>query len=169
MACTRIMAIAAGLFAITGCAGDVITSSSSTRGIPPHERSALINGPRLTQIFGTAPDGASPEAVAATMRVPGERNLQPFTVAPLDYTGPRIVIEFNTRSGGPRACTRPTGSAGGPTLVMAVTYCDGRRDISNASVRSAGIVGPSDPAFARVMDRTMQDLLTVEQPRRRSD
>ena len=167
MATGRMLAVMAGLLGLAGCAGDIITSSSAVRGIPSHERSAMVNGPRLVQIIGTPPDGSSPDAVAATMRIPGERNTEPFTVVPTANRGRRIVIEFGTRNGGPRACTRPTGGNNTQTLMMAVTYCDGRRDISSASVRSTGVAGPSDLTFAGVMNRTMQALLTVERPRRR--
>lgn len=162
-------AILSACVAVAGCGGEVITGTAETRPILATERSALANGPRQVEVLGAPPDAASPGAVAAALRVPGERNERPFSAVPARSGGQRVVIEFGQQAGGQRSCSAPRGSDAGQTLQMAVTYCTGDRALTTVTVRSPTVTGPSHPDFARMMDRVMLSLLQVEQRRRIGD
>ena len=157
------------VLSLAGCGGEIIVPTAETRPILAAERTALAAGPRLVEVLGAPPDQSAAEAVAAAIRVPGERNDRPFTVTRPASGGQRVVVEFGMQAGGQRACTAPSGSDATSTLQMAVTYCNEARALSTVSVRSATIMGPSNPDFARMMDRVMLALLEVERPRRPYD
>ena len=154
---------------LAGCGGEIIVPGAETRPILAAERTALASGPRLVEVLGAPPDRSAPEAVAAAIRVPGERNDRAFSVAQPASGGQRLVIEFGMQHGGQRSCTAPSGSDSGSTLQMAVTYCNDTRALSTVSVRSAAVAGPSNAEFPRMMDRVMLALLEVERTRRPRD
>lgn len=139
-----------------GCAGErtVTTVFTSSGGIPVSTVSALAVSRRV-EVHGTPPDGATAEAVAAVVRVPGQRNPTPFAVAPAASDGLRLVIEFGVMGGGDPACRTPRGVGSTMPLVMSVTLCEGGSAQSTATMRSDAIRGPSDPAFAGAMDRVV--------------
>lgn len=143
---------------LAACTGEVITSDTS--GIHRSEIRLLTMSTGNAEILGSPPDRSSPAVVANSFRMPmrsGDVRFSPVEPGSRDV---RIVVAFGSRGDINSMCTQPPG--GGDTdlpLLMSVTYCNGTRGLSNATVRSADIRGPSDPRWEQVTGRVMQTLL----------
>lgn len=159
----RCLMVAATL-CLAGCGADRITSSTFSSGIRTAERSALINSPRVVQVVGQPPDGSSAEALAALISVPGEGSSRPFTAAPTESrSGIRIVAAYGAAAA--QLCLEPRGATIDLPMVLTMSYCSDQSQVSTATLRSETLVGPSDPAFARAIDRLMMALTAVERRR----
>lgn len=156
----------AGIFAIVcaailaGCGVETIQSTTELMPLRGSQRASLVNSAREVVVVGTPPDASTPEALAALLRIPGERNDRAFTVVPAPGRGYRLVAAYGAPRG--RPCQQPSGTAIDLPLELTVTYCvDGRR-LSEATMRSQTIRGPSDPDFAGALDRLMMSLTRLD-------
>jgi hypothetical protein len=116
----------------------------------------LIGGPRVVEVFGSPPDGSSPQALAALLRFPGDRNDRPFEAVAPTGQGQRLVAVYGRANG--RPCVAPQGAAIDLPMQLTMAFCRNAAQISLATMRSTTLTGPSDPAFARALDRMMMSL-----------
>lgn len=154
-----VLAVAA-LALLSACGGEQIVTVGRT--VASQDVSALASGARVAEVHGQPPDGASADAVAATLRVPGFRNDKPFTAIPAASPGLRMVLEFGVSPGTNASCQQPRGAALSGPVTMAATLCRDRYLVSSATLRSDSLRGPSDPKWQAAMDRLMMIVLERE-------
>jgi hypothetical protein len=147
----------AALLLLAGCGADRIVATTDGQPLLPGERSMIIGGPRVVEVFGSPPDRSSPQALAALLRFPGYRNDRAFEAVPPTGRGPRLVAVYGRSRG--RPCVAPQGAAIDMPMQLTLAFCRTAAQISMATMQSESLVGPSDPDFARALDRMMLALI----------
>lgn len=150
----------AALLLLAGCGADRIVASTDGRPLLSGEKSMLISGPRVVEVYGSPPDGSSPQALTALLRFPGHRNDRPFEAVSPTGQGARLVAVYGRSQG--RPCVAPQGAAIDMPMQLTMAFCRNAAQISVATMRSETLVGPSDPGFASVLDRMMLALMRSE-------
>jgi hypothetical protein len=156
----------AALLLLAGCGADSIVATTDGQPLLQGERSMLVSGPRVVEVFGSPPDRSSPQALADLLRFPGFANERPFEAVPQTGQGPRLVAVYGRSRG--RPCVAPQGAAVDMPMQLTMAFCRNAAQISLATMQSETLVGPSDPGFAGALDRMMLALIRSE-PRRLFD
>lgn len=160
-------ALAASLLA--GCAGGARVHSVTLFSpyTPLGAASFAASGP-LVEVRGAPPGGASPEAVAAALRMPGNFAQTGFRVAPVGGTGQRIVLAFGARSVDPGRICAPGASGGasqsGGGLELGAAYCVGATAASVGVLSAPDVGGPEDPAFAASVRGLLTEMMPTSSP-----
>lgn len=121
-------------------------------------------GQQYVEVIGAPPDGAAAGAIVAGLRAPPAVAATRYVAVPPGGGGARLVLEFGAVTGGLSSCRAPRAAAT-DTLIVTATLCSERRAIRSATMRSAGLRGPSSPGFDDAMGRLMGVLLTPERRR----
>lgn len=148
------------LLLLAGCGAESIVASTDGRPLLSGEKSMLLGGPRAVEVYGSPPDGSSPQALAALLRFPGYRNDRPFEIVGPTGQGPRLVAVYGRSKG--RPCVAPQGAAIDLPIQLTMAFCRSAAQISIATMRSESLRGPSDPGFAKALDRMMLALTRSE-------
>ena len=156
----RLSGWAAAVLLLAGCGADSIVATTDGRPLLPGEKSMLVSGPRVVEVYGGPPDRSPPQALAALLRFPGYRNDRAFEAVPATGRGQRLVAVFGRARG--RPCVAPQGAAIDLPMQLTLAFCRNAAQISLATMRSDTLVGPSDPGFARALDRMMLALTRSE-------
>ncbi len=122
------------------------------------------------QVFGTPPDGASPEEVAAQMDLSGRFRNKPAQLVPASEQGRRIVLAFHLAMG-EQLCKGSGAVAGAGTeqLVASAAFCIGDRMLTTAQLKSGETRGPRDAAFRPAILQLYSELLPNQNPELRPD
>ncbi len=153
-----------------GAAGaDIITAEEVSPNYEPSYVSIFAGGGGETYISGATRDGASPEEIAAALRLPARWNPRGVTAAATAQTGPHLALIFAPESGAtPRkACAGEArgGVAGGGDLKVLGAFCSSRgTPVSEAILTLSGSPTPSDPDFGRRIGRLLTKLLPPSNP-----
>lgn len=118
-------------------------------------------GPAMpVEVHGSPPDGGTPEAIVAQMRMPHYFSVRNMELAQPGQGGPRIVMSFASRSSGPAMCKSPAGSnqAESADIVVAFAYCFDDLFTSGTVLRG-GTKGPGDGDFSGAMRQAVLVLL----------
>lgn len=165
------------LAALAAACGDPVKISQSDQILPYSPQ--LVNyaaqtGAMAAQAYGN-PFGSPSDAAALIegLPLPGWFTTAKLTARP----GPnvaaniRVVIVFNPGWKGPGmddACRNagalPLGPGGGASLRIAATLCADNRAISWLVAEAPTPKGPDDPAFRRLMDQVLVNLLPHKFP-----
>ena len=167
------LTVVLAVLALPGCAdllAERIWDGERLNSITPIEFSAFAgSGPRV-EILGAPPGGASPEEVAAVLRMPGRFRNAPFRLvekgsAEATAQGVvRLVFAFGAQgaaNGRPLCAGEASGaSAQGPTDGLEVTaaLCVGRQADAAARLSHRDPLAPGNPAFTATMARLIDVL-----------
>lgn len=130
---------------------------------------AASGGP--VEVLGAPADGASPEAVAAAMRLPAFLRSRSLTARPpteARYKGLRLVLVFAPSSNftGDAACAGGASggvAAGAETRVKGV-FCRNDRALSESTVVAEGAPGVGDPALSRALGLLVNSVMPSTAP-----
>ncbi len=173
--------VAAALCAasLAGCAAtdifdERITQVDVLSAYAPNTFGAFAASGPLVELQGPIPGGASPQEVAAALRMPGFWPNAPFS-AVAEGEAPemqRIVIGFGaaTAANATLVCEgRPAGGGVADSLQAFVAYCMGRRAASSAHLSRSALVTPADPAFGDAFARVFIQIAPRSDPDRDGD
>lgn len=124
-------------------------------------------GPTV-EFRGPLPGDATPEAIAAALRLPGFYPQTPFrAAAPSDF-GQRIVLAFGAAGGDtPALCAAPASGSGVETpgrLEVAAAFCNGASPLSVARLSDARPLAPDDPAFTAALRSLFAEMAPTRDP-----
>jgi hypothetical protein len=163
--------------AVAACAGGLINFSHVSDGYRPELLSYVAGtGGILTEVSGNpfeAPKAALERRVTESFEASHFGPDFPFfTEAPTGYRSPyRVVVLFSPapHANGERLCSRPdrprAPAAKGAVRVLA-SLCSSDSRISTAAGSLAGVNGPDDPAFGRLMRQVSLNLFPSRSPDR---
>lgn len=165
-------AVAAAALA-AGCAASPFQSSvhsvSTFPNYVPLGFSAFASAGPAVELRGPLPGGASPEAVAAALRLPAFYAQAPFRPVPAGSPGQRIVLAFGATGGDTTALCEGPGAAGAETpgrLEVAAAYCVGSRAASVGRLSDARPLTPGDPAFTAALRTLFTEMAPTRDPNR---
>ncbi len=137
-----------------GCAagGSTVHSTRNLGGVASTDFISLAAAP-VVEIRGAPPGGASPEMVAAALRLPSGFAQRPFRLAAPGESGTRLVLVFGARAIDESAvCTPGGGGVGGAPARLEVggALCVGERARASG-VLVSNATDPSDPAYVAAL------------------
>ena len=165
----RVASLLAAVLTVGCAAGGFTVHSTRSVASVGSTGFALLSSDPVVEIRGTPPGGASPEAVAAAMRMPGGFVQRPFRLAPADGLGTRLVLIFGARAVNDGTVCAPAGQGGGAParLAAAAALCVGSRPAASG-VLVSDAASPDDPAFRAAIQGLIQGMNQAnDQPRRR--
>ena len=127
---------------------------------------AAAGGP--IEVYGAPQDGASPEAVAAAIRLPAY--LSPNTARAVEpgQGGYRVALVFAPQAGqgGEAVCRGEAkgGQAGATTKVLAVFCRSETATLGEARLETSNAFAPGDPAFQAGMKRLLREIMPLRSP-----
>jgi hypothetical protein len=156
------------LLASAGCAAVLQQSVHSVEIMPNYQPSGFsafaASGPAV-EFVGPLPGGATPEAVAATLRLPGWWPQTPFRPLAPGEGGQRIVIAFGAAGDPAALCENPSTPAATPgRLEASAAYCRGRSAASFGRLSDQRDLVPGDPAFAASMGALLSEITPSREP-----
>lgn len=168
---TRMGAALAALAIVGGCAGGgtVVTNTGQRADGEELTVRGAVGGLRPVVVLGAPPDGGAPEAVAAALRAPGFRPPTRFTPAPPPPgPSPTLVLAFGARAPGNALCRGEGATAAQPEgggLLVSGALCRRGFVRRGATLKAAGVDGPSHPGFADAMAALTRSLYRRDQRR----
>ncbi|SEA73255.1 hypothetical protein SAMN05444370_11096 [Rubrimonas cliftonensis] len=164
---------------LAGCAatdvlGERITQVDVLSAYSPNTFGAFAASGPLVELQGPIPGGASPQEVAAALRMPGFWPDAPFTAVAQGEAPEmqRIVIGFGaaTAANAMLVCDgRPASGGVADSLQANVVYCMGRRAASSAHLSRSDLATPADPAFGDAFARVFLQIAPRRDPERDDD
>jgi hypothetical protein len=149
--------------AAAGCAsgGFTVHSTHSLEGRGSTGFLSLASAP-VVDIRGTPPGGTTPEAVAASLRMPSGFPQQPFRVAGPNETGTRLVLIFGAQAvNDATACGPSAGGGASATLRAAGVLCVNNR-VQASGVVSSGATSAADPTFAAALQALLTGMVRAD-------
>lgn len=119
-------------------------------------------------IIGATRDGASPDEIAASIRLPAYFNPRTIRAAKTARTGPHLVLVFAPAGGTTpkKACSgEARGGVAGAELRILGAFCSSAgRPVTEAVFVASGSPVPSDPDFGRRLASFMNKLTPPSNP-----
>ena len=127
---------------------------------------AAAGGP--IEVYGAPQDGATPEAIAAAIRLPAYLTPNDAKAVEPGNGGYRVALVFAPQAGisGESVCKGKAkgGQAGVTTKVLAVFCRSETATLSEARLETAGAFTPGSQAFQIGMSRLLRELMPLRSP-----
>lgn len=163
-----VLAMAVGGCASGGFFDQRVTNQSVNVSYSPSQFSAFAAAGPLVEIRGAPPGGATPEEIAAALKLPGRWPQTPFrVVAPGEAPhSQRIVLLFGAPGGfgDVLLCRGDMQPVETSNLTAAAAFCRGGRAASGAKLTDVRAIGLSDPEFATAMTRLLSEMSPSRDP-----
>lgn len=148
---------------------DTVTRVNVEPAYQPNAASVFAGAGGWTTISGTTRDGASPEEIAAALRMPASVAHRTIRAAPVNEAqgGPSLLLVFAPQGAvlGDKACRGdyPAGGTAGPDrLNVYGVFCSSYGTAATeAMLTTAGSPVPSDPDFTRRLGQLMNALFPI--------
>ena len=150
--------------------GDRVISKYIDTAYEPVSVSSFAGSGGVTSIYGTTRDGASPEAIAADVRLPAHFSPRSITAGPQgERSGPHLVLVIAPQGATPKkACKGEAkgGTAGDELRVLGVFCSSFGRPVSEAMLVADGSYVPGDGDFSDAMRQLLREIVPVANPDR---
>jgi len=127
---------------------------------------AAAGGP--VEVYGAPQDGASPEAVAAAIRLPAYLTPNQAKAVEPGQGGYRVALVFAPRAGlsGEKVCKGDAkgGRAGANTRILAVFCRSETAILSEARLETSAAFTPGMPAFQTGVKRLLREIMPLSSP-----
>ncbi|WP_340108540.1 hypothetical protein [Pikeienuella sp. HZG-20] len=172
----RLLLVASAAAALSACATggglplDVVTRTMIEPNYDSSSVSVFAASGGATTILGSTRDGASPDEIAAALRLPAHLAQRTVHAAPTGeaQNGPHLVLVFAPQSAASArdACRGEVsgGVAGSPLKVFGAFCSSYGTPASEALFTAAGSPTPSDPDFGKRLSVLMSVLMPAVNP-----